>query len=98
MAQFVEGGAAAVEKNVPEQRGCDATSAAVEQPSPQGGFEIGNHLRYGRLGNAELHRGLGDASQLNHGREGMQVVQTYAATDPRIPIERLVGCSGHQQS
>ena len=59
LPQFVECRTTAREQRAAVDRRLDAASAAIEKPHAERMLEIGNHLRHGRLGYAELRGCLG---------------------------------------
>jgi hypothetical protein len=52
-------------------------------------LKIGDDLRHGGCGNAELRSGLGHAAALRDGEKYVQVPQSQSATDLTIPVDPL---------
>jgi len=66
---------------------------AIEKADAKGAFEVGNHVRYGWLGDAKLCRGFRHAAAFRHHEQYMQVPQPEPLADLILPI----GPSSHRQ-
>src|SRR5215831_6505085 len=87
LLQFIEYRDAALEQRVAVDRWLDAEWAAVEQSDAESVLQIGDHFRYGRLGDAQLLRRLAHAAALDNREKHMQIAQLEPATHLLLPID-----------
>ena len=87
LLQLIEDRARACEQRISVHGRLDAARAAVEKSRAQLVFEIGNHLRHGRLGNSQLCGGLGHAPVLDDCEKHVQIPQSQTAADLTVGIE-----------
>src|SRR5262247_1304570 len=52
-------------------------------------LKIGNHLRHGRMGNAEMLGGLGEAARLQNREKDAQVPEPQSPSNVVVPIGYL---------
>src|SRR5262245_36785112 len=87
LLQFIKDRDAALEQRVAVDRRLDAERASVEQPDAESMLQIGDHFRYGRLGDAQLLRRLAHAAALDNREKHMQIAQLEPATHLLLPID-----------
>ena len=67
----------------------DPALASIKQSDPECIFEVGDGLRYGRLGHRELRGRLSHAAAAGHRHEDVQIPKIeVAAEPPLVPFRR----------
>ncbi len=85
MLELVERCDPALEQRAAIDRRLDSLRAAIEKTNAECVLQAGNDLGDGRLGDAELGRGLGHAAGVHDREKNLQVAKAQATADAIFP-------------
>ena len=94
LLRFIECRPAAREERAGVDGGSTPRELRSKQSCTQGMLEVGNDLRYRRMGNTQLRRSLAEASGPHDREEHPQIAQPQSTSDVVVPIRYL----GHKRS